>query len=107
MSKDPPFDETFEDVDARADAEIPLQAPHLFLILECERPAAGSARYSLEGIDEVVVGRRARLALGGTGRAGVRWCPGGTADTAKAWRPAGHSGRAGGTGAREALAGGA
>jgi transcriptional regulator with AAA-type ATPase domain len=32
-------------------------APHLFLALECTRPLALSARYSLEGVDAVVVGR--------------------------------------------------
>jgi DNA-binding NtrC family response regulator len=32
-------------------------APHLFLALECARPTAGSARFSLEGVDEVVIGR--------------------------------------------------
>jgi len=33
------------------------QAPHLFLALECTRPLALSARYSLEGADSVVIGR--------------------------------------------------
>ncbi|HTE56642.1 MAG TPA: sigma 54-interacting transcriptional regulator [Kofleriaceae bacterium] len=33
------------------------KAPHLFLALECTRPLALSARYSLEGIDVVVIGR--------------------------------------------------
>jgi transcriptional regulator with AAA-type ATPase domain len=33
------------------------QAPHLFLALECTRPLALSARYSLEGVDRVVIGR--------------------------------------------------
>jgi DNA-binding NtrC family response regulator len=37
----------------------PGRAPHLFLLLECERPTAGSSRHSLEGIDEVVIGRGA------------------------------------------------
>jgi transcriptional regulator of acetoin/glycerol metabolism len=38
----------------------PLRAPsarHLFLVAECERPLAGGTRWSLTGIDEVVVGR--------------------------------------------------
>jgi len=30
---------------------------HLFVVLECDRPTAGGARYSLLGIDEVIVGR--------------------------------------------------
>jgi DNA-binding NtrC family response regulator len=32
-------------------------APHLFLAFECARPTAQSARCSLEGVDEVVIGR--------------------------------------------------
>ena len=42
---------------ASDDAE--LERPQLFVILECQRPRAGGARYVLEGIDEVVVGRGA------------------------------------------------
>jgi DNA-binding NtrC family response regulator len=39
-------------------AEAPARrAPHLFLALECSRPLALSARFSLEGIDAVVIGR--------------------------------------------------
>ncbi len=34
-------------------------APHLFLAFECARPTAQSARLSLEGVDEVVIGRGA------------------------------------------------
>jgi len=32
-------------------------APHLFLALECERPLAGPARFSLRDVDAVLVGR--------------------------------------------------
>jgi transcriptional regulator with AAA-type ATPase domain len=35
----------------------PRSAPHLFLALECTRPLALSARYSLEDVDVVVIGR--------------------------------------------------
>ena len=31
--------------------------PHLFLVLEADRPGAGGARYALEGVDEVLIGR--------------------------------------------------
>jgi DNA-binding NtrC family response regulator len=31
--------------------------PHLLLVLECDRPRVGPARYSLAGVDEVLVGR--------------------------------------------------
>ena len=35
---------------------VPLQ-PHLFVVLECDRPDAGGARYSLANVDEVSLGR--------------------------------------------------
>ena len=31
--------------------------PFLFVTLECERPLGGSARYSLENVDAVTIGR--------------------------------------------------
>jgi sigma-54 dependent transcriptional regulator, acetoin dehydrogenase operon transcriptional activator AcoR len=31
--------------------------PHLVVLLECDRPLAGGARYSLEGVDRVTIGR--------------------------------------------------
>jgi DNA-binding NtrC family response regulator len=31
--------------------------PYLFIVLECDRPSSGGARYALAGVDEVVVGR--------------------------------------------------
>ena len=37
---------------------FPLQ-PHLFVVLECDRPDAGGARYSLANVDEVSLGRGA------------------------------------------------
>jgi hypothetical protein len=40
----------------RTDDATPPVA-HLFLVMECARPLAGGARWSLEGIDEVDVGR--------------------------------------------------
>ena len=45
-------------------------APHLFLALECARPSAMSARFSLEGVDVVVIGR-------GTARGAERSLQGG------------------------------
>lgn len=40
-------------------AGAPLARPdaHLLVVLECDRPLAGSSRHSLRGIDEVVLGR--------------------------------------------------
>jgi transcriptional regulator of acetoin/glycerol metabolism len=68
-----PSDETFQDVDVQREARAARRAPQLFLVLECERPSCGSARHTLEGIDEVVIGRRAtrsveRVLVGNTGR---------------------------------------
>jgi DNA-binding NtrC family response regulator len=51
--------------------------PYLFVVLECDRPASGSARYALHGVDEVVVGRGpersvTRTTVGGVSRLVVR-----------------------------------
>jgi DNA-binding NtrC family response regulator len=61
----PPTDETYTDpVAIPREASVPRH-PHLILALECERPLAGSARYTLANADEVVIGR-------GTERRAVR-----------------------------------
>lgn len=39
------------------DAPILPACPHLFLVVEADRPSAGGARYSLAGVNEVVLGR--------------------------------------------------
>src|SRR4051794_27836351 len=31
--------------------------PHLFVVLECDRPTSGGARHALSGVSEVVIGR--------------------------------------------------
>jgi transcriptional regulator with AAA-type ATPase domain len=51
--------------------------PYLFIVLECDRPASGGARYALAGVDEVVLGRgaergAARQSGGGVTRLLVR-----------------------------------
>ena len=51
--------------------------PHLFVVLECDRPTSGGARYALQGVDEVVVGRGSersgtRTTVGGVSRLVVR-----------------------------------
>jgi hypothetical protein len=60
---------TFGDSSRRASGA----APFLFLLVECERPAAGSVRYRLDRVDTVVFGRGpARGAeIGAEGRARV------------------------------------
>jgi DNA-binding NtrC family response regulator len=54
-------DETLPDAHARRMvAKAPeVLAPHIFVALECDRPAAGVARHSLAATDRVVVGRDA------------------------------------------------
>jgi DNA-binding NtrC family response regulator len=37
--------------------EAVVYGPHLLVLLECDRPLAGSARFSLEGVDRVTLGR--------------------------------------------------
>jgi DNA-binding NtrC family response regulator len=51
--------------------------PYLFVVLECDRPLSGGARYALAGVDEVVIGRgpdrgAARQVGGGVTRLLVR-----------------------------------
>lgn len=48
--------------DPNRSGETQTSGSYLFLVLECGRPLAGGARFSLEGIDEVVLGRAATVA---------------------------------------------
>jgi transcriptional regulator of acetoin/glycerol metabolism len=43
--------------EAHVSSSKDITAPHLFVALECSRPAAGAARHSLANIDRVVIGR--------------------------------------------------
>lgn len=52
-----PKTETFDDGHASDSSAVARVCPYLFVILECDRPSAGGARYALTGIDEVVIGR--------------------------------------------------
>lgn len=49
--------ETFDDGPGKLGEEELLALPHLFLVLECDRPKAGGARYCLSGVSEVEIGR--------------------------------------------------
>jgi DNA-binding NtrC family response regulator len=49
--------ETFEDSGGAHFAEPAKPLPHLFLVLECDRPTAGSVRYRLDGVVRVELGR--------------------------------------------------
>jgi hypothetical protein len=50
---------TLSHSDARDDSSI-VVADELVLLLDCDRPLTSSARYRLDGIDEVVIGRGTR-----------------------------------------------
>jgi transcriptional regulator with AAA-type ATPase domain len=49
--------ETFEDSGGTHPSEPKRPLPHLFLVLECDRPTAGGVRYCLEGLELVELGR--------------------------------------------------
>jgi len=49
--------DTLEDPLASQRSESLRPHAYLFLVLECDRPASGGARYSLMGVEEVVIGR--------------------------------------------------
>src|SRR5262245_55589445 len=36
--------------------------PYLFVVMHCDRPQAGGARYGLDGVDQVTIGRGSREA---------------------------------------------
>ena len=46
--------ETFDDAPGRLGPEEMLALPHLFVVVECDRPSAGGARYCLSGPGEVI-----------------------------------------------------
>src|SRR5258706_2561941 len=49
--------ETLKDeIASHGTGPLPL-FPYLFVVLECDRPATGGARYALEDVDEVILGR--------------------------------------------------
>ncbi|MFO0614810.1 MAG: sigma 54-interacting transcriptional regulator [Polyangiaceae bacterium] len=53
------LDETTEEGVETRSRRVSEPAPYLFVVLECARPRAGGMRVSLEGVDEVVIGRGA------------------------------------------------
>jgi DNA-binding NtrC family response regulator len=67
---DPRTVDTHKDAVSSQRREPTVPQPYLFLVLECDRPAGGGARYSLAGVDEVVIGR-------GSERRGSRQAEGG------------------------------
>jgi transcriptional regulator with AAA-type ATPase domain len=50
--------ETWEDVEQARETPAPRH-PHLFVVLECDRPCSGGARYSLADVREMTIGRGA------------------------------------------------
>jgi len=59
--------DTLNDASAASSQSIRHVEPQLFLALECDRPRAAGARYSLASIDEVVIGRGRRREVTRTG----------------------------------------
>ncbi len=49
--------DTFDDSQAQVTERRFTQSPHLVVLFECDRPLSGSARYSLDGIGAVEIGR--------------------------------------------------
>jgi sigma-54 dependent transcriptional regulator, acetoin dehydrogenase operon transcriptional activator AcoR len=49
--------QTFDDSDMPRPARRVVYAPYLVVALECDRPLAGSARFALEGVDVITIGR--------------------------------------------------
>ncbi len=54
-----PGTDTLKDTGSHHGANHQPVHPHLFLVLECDRPTAGGARHSLLDVDRVVIGRGA------------------------------------------------
>src|SRR5262249_35127390 len=54
--------QTFEDSGGAYLAESVRALPHLFLVLECDRPTAGGVRYCLDGVKTVEFGRSSERA---------------------------------------------
>jgi transcriptional regulator of acetoin/glycerol metabolism len=64
--------ETQDDQAARrSQPQKPREEDHLFLVLECDRPTALGARYSLEGVGQVIFGRGTTRAATRAARDGV------------------------------------
>jgi hypothetical protein len=65
--------DTYEDAKAESSRPVPVR-PYLFLVLECDRPHAGGARYALDGAACVKIGRGERREVLGAGvsRAALR-----------------------------------
>jgi DNA-binding NtrC family response regulator len=57
QNSDPADSETLQEASERPGVGLAPLKPHLFVVLEADRPAAGGARYALEGVDEVLIGR--------------------------------------------------
>ena len=65
------FGEPLEDEPLISPRLAPLH-PHLFVVLECDRPTAGGARHSLRGIDEVIIHRGTERGVSREFSGGVR-----------------------------------
>jgi DNA-binding NtrC family response regulator len=52
-----PRDETWDEVGRDARVAVTRPSPHLFVVLDCDRPLSGSSRHALRGVREVTLGR--------------------------------------------------
>jgi len=73
---EPEVDTLEDSPGSHRDLVAPVRS-YLFVVLECDRPTSGGARYALQGVDEVVIGRgsersAARTTVGGVSRLVVR-----------------------------------
>ena len=67
-----PETDTFEDSQASQRSELMPVHPYLFVVLECDRPTSGGARFALGGVDEVIIGRGLERASSFETHGGVR-----------------------------------
>jgi DNA-binding NtrC family response regulator len=49
--------DTASEVESARGLRVSPLLPHLFVVLSCDKPLDGGARYALDGVDEVVIGR--------------------------------------------------
>src|SRR3982751_4064970 len=64
------------------------EAPHLFLVMSCDRPAAAAVRCSLDNVDEILLGRADRRQVTREDRSGV---PRLSIGVDEAWMSASHA----------------
>jgi transcriptional regulator with PAS, ATPase and Fis domain len=64
--------ETFDDAGVPTAPSALTYGEHLVVLFECDRPLAGAARYSLQGIDQVLIGRGGDRSIDRRDNRGIR-----------------------------------